>query len=125
MKRSLALSLFAALVIAVGSYGAVAAQEPSQHFDVRIWNDITHAYPFTATMELRYRADGVVRGFYHPAGLPSFVPIVGGRTGDSIWLNIGTSDRWTFNGRFRDGKIVGSARRSGRVTPYSFVATPQ
>ena len=125
MKRALALSLLAALVIAGSAFGTVRAQSDAAHFNVQIWNDITHDYPVTGTMDLSYRPGGIVRGYYHPAGLPSFVPITGGRSGDHIWLTIGLTDRWTLDGHVRDdGKITGSARSWSHVTPYSFVATP-
>lgn len=124
MKRSIVLSLLASLAFSAAALTGAGAQSEPGHFNVQIWNDITHDYPLTGTMDITYHPDGIIRGYYHPAGLPSFVPITGGRDGDRIWLTIGTSGRWTLNGHFHDGRITGSASRSGATTPYSFVATP-
>lgn len=126
MKRSIALTVLAALVISVGGMATVRAQDTTNHYNIQIWNDITHDYPVTGSMDLTYHANGIVKGFYHPAGLPSFIPITGGRTGDHIWLTIGWHGSWQLNGHLRDGKIVGAATNEspGSTTPYSFVATP-
>lgn len=123
MKRSIAVSALMALVFCTAAVFAASAQDQTEHYNIAIFNALTHDYPVTGTMDITYHADGIVRGYYHPAGLPSFVPITGGRTGDSIWLTIGTQGRWTLNGHFHDGKITGSATSSQRHFPYSFVAT--
>ncbi len=141
MKRSLIISLLAALAISSAAVGIARADEAS-HYNVAIWNPITNAYPVTGTMDLSFHPGGVVRGYYHPAGLPSFIPITGGRTGNRIWLTIGLYGSWQLNGRFHDGKITGSAIDEhpsldnnvgkfgvpvalvGAAPIYSFVATP-
>jgi hypothetical protein len=120
----MALAVLAAFVLFSGAATTVRADSATNHYDIAIWNVLTHDYPVTGTMDLTYHGDGTVRGYYHPAGLPSFVPITGGRQGDHIWLTIGTQGRWTLDGNFRDGKITGSANNGG-MTPYSFVATPR
>lgn len=125
MKRSIALSALLSLVFCTATLATVSAQDQTEHYNIAIFNSLTHDYPVTGTMDLTFHSDGIVRGYYHPAGLPSFVPITGGRTDDSIWLTIGTEGRWTLNGRLRDdGKITGSATGGHRNFPYSFVATP-
>jgi hypothetical protein len=142
MKRSLALCALAAVAICWGTIGTVRAEAAASHYDISIWNPITHAYPVTGTMDLTYHNDGTVFGYYHPAGLPSFIPITGGRTGSHVWLTIGRSGVWQLNGTIRDGKITGSAVNerpsedrnidkfgapvalTGAAPIYSFVATP-
>lgn len=108
MKRFSILALIATL--AFGFAGTALAQAPQQHFDVLLWNSVTHAYPVTGSMDLNYHSDGVVTGYFHPADLPSYIPIQGGRNGDDIWLTIGLHGAWHFTGRFQsNGKITGTA----------------
>jgi hypothetical protein len=109
MKKLYALSLIAVFAFGLAACGVARADTPATHYNVSIWNSLTHAYPVAGSMDLRFHADGIVDGYYHPAGLPSFVPITGGRDGDHIWLTIGNSGGWQLNGSFRDGKIVGTA----------------
>lgn len=133
MKRFVTLSLLVALV-AAGSLGIARATvcgslcAPSQaqnaaSFNISIWNPLTADYPVTGTIDLTYHANGNVTGFYHPAGLPSRIPIVGGRQGDAIWLTIGFEGSWQLTGNFHGDTIVGSAN-NGTPHPYSFKATP-
>ncbi len=142
MKRFHALCLTAAFAVGFAVVGIARADVPAAHYNISIWNPITRAYPVTGSMDLRYHDDGTVTGYYHPAGLPSFIPITGGRTGDHIWLSIGLSGGWELDGHFRDGKIVGSATDenpgpdhnitrfgapvalSDAAPLYSFTATP-
>ncbi len=129
MKRSIvlrfvALALFVGLASYAGTVATAGAQDQTTHYDVAIWNPLTHDYPVTGTMDITYLENGIVRGYYHPAGLPSFIPITGGHSGDHVWLTIGQSGQWMLNGHVRDGKISGSATRGTGVTPYSFTATP-
>ncbi len=134
MKRFVAFSLLAALVVGAGSIGVARATvcgslcAPSQSanqasFRIDIWNPLTAEYPVTGTIDLVYHDNGNVTGYYHPAGLPSRIPVTGGRQGDEIWLTIGFEGSWQLNGNFHDGMITGSAN-NGTTHPYSFKATP-
>ncbi len=144
MKRILSLAIAAALSLGIGAGIARAEAQTTAHFDIAVWNTITHAYPVTGSMDLVYHPGGVVTGYYHPANLPSFIPIQGGRSGESIWLSIGIRGIWHLNGHVeRNGKIVGSAYStmptrdrniqkfgapvdlSSSTGFYSFVATPK
>ena len=133
-KRFIALSLLAALTVGAGSIGIARATvcgslcAPAQSanqasFNIAIWNPLTSEYPVTGTIDITYHPSGDVTGFYHPAGLPSRIPITGGRQGDEIWLTIGFEGDWQLTGNFRNGTITGSAN-NGSVHPYSFKATP-
>ncbi|HEY9086415.1 MAG TPA: hypothetical protein VIN40_10850 [Candidatus Tyrphobacter sp.] len=142
MKQFAAFTISAAFALSVAAIGIARADLPMTHYNIAIWNPITHAYPVTGSMDLRFHPDGVVDGYYHPAGLPSFIPISGGRTGDHIWLTIGLHGGWQLNGSFQGAKIVGSAvdqapgedRNIGKfgapialsdaAPMYSFTATP-
>jgi hypothetical protein len=117
MKRLLSLASAAALLLGICAGTALADVQSAHHFDVSVWNTVTHDYPVTGSMDLVYHSDGVVTGYYHPANLPSFIPIQGGRSGDNIWLAIGIHGVWHLDGHFNaNGKIVGSA--------YSNIQTP-
>lgn len=108
MKRFSVLAIAATL--AFGLAGTALAQAPQQHFDIRVWNAVTHDYPVTGSMDLNYHSDGVVTGYFHPADLPSYIPIQGGRSGDSIWLTIGLHGTWQLTGQFQpNGRIAGTA----------------
>jgi hypothetical protein len=115
MKRFSILGVVATLVF--GLAGTALAQAPQQHFDISVWNAITHDYPVTGSMDLNYHSDGVVTGYFHPADLPSYIPIQGGRSGNDIWLTIGLRGAWQLSGHFlSNGKISGTA--------YAEVQTP-
>jgi hypothetical protein len=145
MKKITSLTIAAVLALGIVSAGIAGAEAATaQHFNVAVWNTVTHDYPVTGSMDLVYHSDGVVTGYYHPADLPSFVQIQGGRNGDNIWLTIGIRGVWHLNGHFdHNGKIVGSAYSttatrdrtvqkfgapvdlSSSTGLYSFVATPK
>lgn len=117
MKRLFARATAAALSLGLCAGIALAQGQSLQHFDVAVWNTVTHDYPVTGSMDLTYHPDGIVTGYYHPANLPSYIPIQGGRNGNNIWLTIGIHGVWHLDGHFNaEGKIVGSA--------YSNVQTP-
>ena len=80
--------------------------------------------PFTGELSLRFYSDGIIQGNYSTLDGPSFVPVTGGRTGDSIWLEIGRMGTFQVNGKLSYGEIVGMAYRRGSNRDYQFVAKP-
>lgn len=143
MKPLHTLSLLAVCAIGLTTFGVAHVNGAAiSRYNITIWNPITQAYPVTGSMDLRFHSDGVVDGYYHPAGLPSFIPITGGRNGDHIWLTLGRGGAWQLNGHFDGQKITGSAVNEdpgpdhaverfgapvdlGSIAPiYSFTATP-
>ena len=80
--------------------------------------------PYTGALDLTLNADGIVNGYYFPADYSvMFVPVVGGKTGDSIWLDIGSTDITHVDGRLHNGVIVGTAFNNAN-SQYTFVAKP-
>jgi hypothetical protein len=145
MKTLLPLALVASFALGFATTTAVRADETTQHFNISVWNAITQAYPVTGSMDLTYHPDGVVTGWYHPADLPSFIPIQGGRNGNNVWLTIGLKGDWQLSGQLTStGGIAGTAysttpsRYSNSIREfgaplsligasgfYDFVATPK
>jgi len=84
------------------------------------------------TMHLRIAADGKIQGDYRPGGGRLF-DVVGGLTGEKIWLNIGYTRVIHLTGTYENGKIVGYTyidEPNAAVLPnvpriYEFDATPE
>ncbi len=84
------------------------------------------------TMHLRIASDGKIQGDYRPAN-GRLYDVLGGLTGDQIWLNIGESRVIQLNGTYEDGKIVGYTyvdEPFAQILPqvpreYKFEATPE
>ncbi len=100
---------------------AVPASAPLVSGDYHLRTAITEIYgsqyPVSGDLDLHITPDGLVSGFYHPAFVRSFVPIVGGLSGNRIWFDIagGTFQTQTI-ARMRvtgtiasDGSIDGGA----------------
>ena len=74
-------------------------------------------YPVSGDLDLHITNEGLVSGFYHPAFVRSFIPIVGGLSGNRIWFDIqGGTFQTQDVARLRvtgtiatDGSIVGGA----------------
>jgi hypothetical protein len=81
--------------------------------------------PYTGTLRLTISDNGIVHGYYFSSdGSVMFVPVNGGKTGESIWFDIGNNSMYHIDGRLRDGKIVGTAFAANN-DQYTFVADPQ
>jgi hypothetical protein len=78
--------------------------------------------PWNGTLKITINPDGIIQGYYHPAYEVSFIPVTGGRNGDSVWMDIGSRGRIRVNGTLQNGKIVGSAYDQNSNTPYKFIA---
>lgn len=83
-------------------------------------------YPYTGTLQLHIGSDGIVSGYYRPADTADFVPVTGGRDGNAIWFDIGsTANALTHvNATLAGGSMSGTAydRDHQQLT---FRATPQ
>lgn len=114
----------ALLTPAVTGSAAAAGQTPVAHFATAMTELYSASGPYTGALDLRVSADGIVNGYYFPADYSSsFVPVVGGKTGNSIWLDIGSAAITHVDGRIENGVIVGTAF-TGNNTQYTFVAKP-
>jgi hypothetical protein len=103
---------------------AVAASTPTQYATA-----LTSIYgspaPYTGTLKLTISDAGIVRGYYFSSdGSVMFVPVTGGRRGDTIWFDIGNNSMYHVDGRVRDGSIVGTAFAANNEQ-FTFVAKEQ
>lgn len=81
--------------------------------------------PFSGTLDLKVNPGGIVSGYYFEADGAMYVPVVGGLTGDRIWLDIGRSGSMHVEGQVEPrGVITGTAfdKASGE---FKFVAQPK
>jgi hypothetical protein len=84
------------------------------------------------TMHLRIASDGKIQGDYRPGG-GRLYDVIGGLTGEQIWLNIGYARVIHLTGTYQNGKIVGYTyidEPHAAVLPevpriYEFDATPE
>jgi hypothetical protein len=103
---------------------AVALQAPVAHYSTAMTELYGQSGPYTGALELSINAAGIVNGYYFPSDYSSmFVPVVGGKTGDIIWFDIGSTSITHVDGRLKGGIIVGTAFTSDN-TQYTFVAKP-
>jgi hypothetical protein len=67
-------------------------------------------YPTSGDLDLHITPGGLVSGYYHPAFVRSFIPIVGGLAGNRIWFDILGVTRLRVSGTMNaDGSIDGGA----------------
>lgn len=121
------LLLIAAAVIGpVFLAGAPAASSPQPtQYATALTAMYGSSAPYTGTLKLTVSEHGIVQGYYFSSdGSAMFVPVTGGRTGDSIWFDIGNKVMYHVDGRVRNGTIVGTAF-AGDNEQYTFVADPQ
>ena len=123
MKR---ISLVTAAVLAIGLSGApaVSSTQPAEYSTA-----LTEAYgsaaPYTGTLRLTISSTGIVQGYYFSSdGSLTYVPVTGGKRGESIWLDIGNAVIYHVDGRLHGGTIVGTAFARDNAQ-YTFVADPQ
>lgn len=103
---------------------AMSATQPTQ-YDTALTAMYGSPSPYTGTLKLTISDAGIVHGYYFSSdGSATFVPVTGGRRGESIWFDIGNGDMYHVDGRFHDGAIVGTAF-AGNNEQYTFVANPQ
>lgn len=100
---------------------AISATEPTQYATA-----LTAVYgspaPYTGTLKLTISESGIVRGYYFSSdGTAMFVPVTGGKTGQSIWFDIGNGGMYHVDARVQNGTIVGTAFAANN-DQYTFVA---
>lgn len=111
-------------LLALAGAPAVSSTEPTA-YATALTAVYGSAAPFTGTLKLTISDGGIVRGYYFSSdGSVMFVPVTGGKTGDSIWFDIGNTLMYHVDGRVHDGTIVGTAF-AGNNEQYTFVADPQ
>lgn len=79
--------------------------------------------PWTGSLQIAIHSDGIIQGYYHPAGDEiAFVPVTGGRNGDNVWLDIGRSGHLHVQGILKNGVITGTAVDESSDQGYDFTA---
>lgn len=102
---------------------ATSTQPVQVKYDTKIGPIMGFAVPWTGALQLTINPDGIIQGYYRPADNNAFVPVTGGRNGDSVWLDIGTMGHMHVSGTFKDGAITGAAIDETTSREYSFDAT--
>ena len=133
MKHFLKIAAAAGALLAT-SIPALAVTEnnppPQREYTTELAPLNGFGLPFSGSMTLRVYSNGIVQGNYSVPGGAQFIPVTGGRDGNSIWFEIGMMGRVQFTGHYEHGKIVGIAydrnlsRFGGEAGEFSFVATP-
>jgi hypothetical protein len=128
MKNLIQAAACAALLTLVApavSVAATAQTTTTQHYTTSLTELYGSPAPYSGKLDLRVNPSGIVSGYYFPDDGALYVPVVGGQTGDRIWLDIGRSGNMHVEGRVQaQGVIVGTAFDKGNGQ-FSFVAQPQ
>ncbi len=130
MKNSIKSAVFAiatALVVAAPSVSQAAVtqtQAPVHATYETSMRPVLHAFdgPWTGTLQLTFNPSGIIQGYYRPADNMAYIPVTGGRDGDNVWLDIGSSGRLHVNGTLQNGAIVGGAIDERTHEAYNFTA---
>ncbi len=100
-----------------------APTDASVHYSTAMTQLYGAPAPYTGTLDITING-GILHGYYFPSDYSSlFVAVVGGQTGDRIWLDIGTAQPLRVDARVKSGVIVGTAFTDAN-DPYTFVAKP-
>lgn len=94
---------------------AAAQQATELHFETAITQVYGSQYPLTGRLDLELFPAGNIRGYYHTSYYKLNIPVVGGRDGDYIWLDIGPSSVDLGLGAGPQGKlhVVGAMGKDG------------
>lgn len=124
MRHMLRITAAALGLLSLACAPAVSATDPTQ-YATALTAVYGSAAPYTGTLKLTISDAGIVRGYYFSSdGSIMFVPVSGGKRGDSIWFDIGNNGMYHVDGRLRDGSIVGTAFAANNEQ-YTFVADVQ
>ncbi len=122
MKRLTAASLGAAIVAAwLGLAGVAGARRRSAGRRRQRVRYSTRFEPefgvgeSDGTLDLTIARNGIINGTYHPEFGARFIPVIGGRQGDHVWLEFGFSGRPRCRGD--DRAASGRLRGPGAATP--------
>jgi opacity protein-like surface antigen len=77
---------------------------------------------YEGTLTLDISSDGIVSGYYRPND-EEYRQVVGGVTGDQIWLDIGYMGRLHITGKLDNGRIVATTFLNDDT--YTFSAVPK
>ena len=124
MRHILRTTAAALGLLSLACVPAVSATDPTQ-YATALTAVYGSAAPYTGTLKLTISEAGIVRGYYFSSdGSIMFVPVNGGKRGDSSWFDIGNNGMYHVDGRLRDGSIVGTAFAANNEQ-FTFVADEQ
>jgi hypothetical protein len=105
---------------------ATAQQATEMHFNTAITQVYGSKYPLTGRLDLEVFPSGTVRGFYHTSYYKLNIPVVGGKDGNYIWLDIGPSNVDLGLGAGPSGRlhVVGSLDKDGSFSGQVYPETP-
>lgn len=85
------VALASLLLLGLPLTAAAEQQSTELHFETAITSVYGSQYPLTGRLDLEVFPAGNIRGYYHTSYYKLNIPVVGGRDGDYIWLDIGPS----------------------------------
>jgi hypothetical protein len=95
MVRSLVLRFMSGIALGCLASAAIvttaSAQTTDLHFRTAITQVYGSQYPITGRLDIQIFPAGNVRGYYHTSYYKLYIPVVGGRDANYIWLDIGPS----------------------------------
>jgi hypothetical protein len=91
-------------------------------FDTAITPQYYGAGAYEGVLYLTFEPGGIVNGWYRPVDVGQPRNVIGGLTGDKLWLDLGETGLHDVQSTYENGKIVGATYIVNQ--PYSFVATP-
>lgn len=125
LLRIAALAAAAALsAVPAVSQAAVSSTTQAVHanYDTTFGPIMGFAVPWSGKLQLTFTPDGIIQGYYRPDDNGAFVPVTGGRQGDSVWLDIGRSGNLRVTGTVQNNRIVGAAVDDRTQQEYAFNA---
>ncbi|MBV9232949.1 MAG: hypothetical protein JO030_02810 [Candidatus Eremiobacteraeota bacterium] len=128
VRRIVACTALVCLAAAAASASA-AAQATNLHFTTSITPVYGSQYPITGRLDIEIFPGGNLRGYYHTTYYKVFIPVVGGRDGNYIWMDIGPSSVDLGLGAGPGGKLhvvgtmSGDGSFRGQVYPETEAAT--
>ncbi len=120
MVRSLVLRVVSCTALVCLASVAVCSSASAQaannlHFTTSITQVYGSQYPIAGRLDIEIFPGGNLRGYYHTSYYKLFVPVVGGRDGSYIWMDIGPSSVDLGLGTGPGGKlhVVGTMNGDG------------
>lgn len=118
------LAVCAGLLLTAPPAGATVQSVSALHYSTAITQLHGASGPFTGALDLTVNSEGIVNGYYFPAdGSAMFVQVVGGRSGDRVWLDIGTNPITRIEGRLENGNIRGTAITANELQAFAATRT--
>lgn len=124
MERWTATAVAALAALAIGITPALAGPVVTRHYYAELYRYPQGGFPSSGTLDLIFREDGSIAGYYRPLSGGGVAPVSGYVRGSSIALDIGGSDALHVSGTLIDGTISGRAFRSFGNQVFRFRGLP-